>query len=261
MKRPFFTIVIVSLNAEKLISMTLDSVLTQDIDDYEVIVKDGMSKDGTVAKIPYDPKIIVFEEKDKSIYDAMNQAISHSSGEYIIFMNCGDAFASDDVLRRIKEFIGDERYGMVYGDYVRDGILHKQPSILSRFYMYRTPLCHQTVLFDGDYLRSGSVYNTEYKILGDYDLELRIMAQRRVRHIGCTVCTYLGGGVSESKEGIRLKKLERELILKNNYSKRERVIFWLKRKLTFPKLRSRLASSKNIKIKSLYQKAVNIVNR
>ncbi|MBE6576887.1 MAG: glycosyltransferase [Ruminococcaceae bacterium] len=261
MSKPFFTIAVVSLNAEKLIKMTIDSALEQTIDDYEIIVKDGLSKDGTVSQIPSDPKIKLYEESDKSIYDAMNQAIGHSSGKYVIFMNCGDVFASNDVLEKIKEGIGDGQYGMVYGDYTRDGIVHKQPSVLSRFYMYRTPLCHQTIFFDGEYLRDGNVYNTDYKILGDYDLELRIMVNKPTKYINCTVCAYLGGGVSESEKGIRQKKSERERILKNNYTKKERVKFYVHRKLTFPKLRSKLVRSKNPMIKKLYQKTVNSLNR
>ena len=150
---------------------------------------------------------------------------------------------------------------MVYGNYERDGILHKQPTSLSRFYMYRTPLCHQTIFFNGEHLRSGNLYNTSYKILGDYDLELRIMVTQPTKYVNTTVCTYLGGGVSETEKGRAIKKAERKIILKNNFSGAERVRFWIKRRLTFPKLRSKLATSKNPVIAKAYQRLVNRVNR
>ena len=95
---PVFSVVVVSLNAEKLIRSTLDSVLSQTFEDYEVIVKDGLSTDGTVNQIPSDDRIRVFVQKDTGIYDAMNQATSFTRGKYVLYLNCGDVFASSNVI-------------------------------------------------------------------------------------------------------------------------------------------------------------------
>lgn len=259
-QNPFFSIIIVSLNAEKTIKMTIDSIVNQSEHDYEVIVKDGGSKDQTIMCIPKDGHFGVYIESDVSIYDAMNQAVAYSKGKYLIFMNCGDVFSSSNVLKRIKDSIGLNEYGMVYGDYIRDNILHKQPKKISKFYMYRTPLCHQSIFFNGDYLRNNNYYDIQYKILADYDLELRILSKLPVYYVETPVCTYLGGGVSESKEGIILKKSERKIILSNRFSFMENLLFKAIRKITFPKLRSMLVSSKNIYIKKTYQTIVNFFN-
>ena len=123
MSEPFFSVIIVSLNAGSLIGLTVRSALSQTFDDYEIIVKDGKSTDDTLAHIPQDNRIKIYSEADKSLYDAMNQAISYSSGRYLIFMNCGDTFASETVLDDVRKAVKDGDYGMIYGDYKRDGVV------------------------------------------------------------------------------------------------------------------------------------------
>ena len=257
---PFFSVVVVSLNAEKLIRSTLDSVLSQTFDDYEVIVKDGISADETVEQIPSDDRIRVFVQKDTGIYDAMNQATSFTNGRYIIYLNCGDTFASPNVLSKVRALIGEENYGYVYGDWTRDDIPHRQPEKLTDFYLYRTPLCHQSIFFNGDDLRKVFYYNTKYRILADYNLELEMRAVKNTKHIDLTVCSYLGGGVSETKNGYETKCSEREEIIKVHYPKRRRKAYSLFLKMTFPKLRNRLASSDLVDIQKTYQRIVNNIN-
>ncbi|ETP70834.1 glycosyl transferase, partial [Lachnospiraceae bacterium JC7] len=93
-----FSIVTVSLNEKNRIKRTLSSVFFQTFTDYEHIIKDGGSLDGTLDIIntfknenPTN-KIITYVEKDNSVYDAMNQAIDKVHGEYVCFMNSGDVF-------------------------------------------------------------------------------------------------------------------------------------------------------------------------
>ena len=78
MGEPFFSVIVVSLNAGGLIGLTVSSALSQTCDDYEIIVKDGKSTDDTLNNIPEDGRIKLFSEPDRSLYDAMNQAISYS---------------------------------------------------------------------------------------------------------------------------------------------------------------------------------------
>ena len=107
MPEPFFSVIVVSLNAGSLIGNTISSVLSQTCNDYEIIVKDGVSTDDTLKHVPSNARIKVYSEPDKSLYDAMNQAITYSSGRYLIFMNCGDTFASRKVLEEVKNAVKD----------------------------------------------------------------------------------------------------------------------------------------------------------
>lgn len=260
---PFFSIIVVCLNATNMIQPTIESILRQTCTDFEIIIKDGQSKDGTLAKVPQEDRIKVYCEADKSVYDAMNQATHYSIGEYIIYMNCGDVFASDTVLAEVKASIGEKRPTMVYGDYERDGIRHCQPAMISDFYLYRTPMCHQSIFFEGDAIRKMSPYDITYKILADYDLELRLhRKQCEMLYVDVVVCSYLGGGLSESKKGILINKSERKVILEKYFSVAERLKYQLIWKATMPKLRGKMMMGKSSKwIRGLYQRIVNKINR
>lgn len=89
-----FSILVVTLNAEKEIDATIESIQAQSYQNYEVVIKDGLSKDNTLKHIPKDDRYKVYSQRDTSVYDGMNQAIECASGEYIIFLNAGDAFST-----------------------------------------------------------------------------------------------------------------------------------------------------------------------
>lgn len=260
MQEPFFSIIVVSLNAGKLIDLTIKSALCQTCTDYEIIVKDCVSKDDTLSYVPSNDHITVYSEPDKSLYDAMNQAISYSSGRYLIFMNCGDTFSSEKVLEDVRKAVKDSEYGMIYGDYTRDGVLMKQPESLTRFNMYRTILCHQSVFFNGEILRNQKKYDIKYKILADYDLEQNLAKTSNNIHVDTVVCNFLGGGLSETKEGLKQKNKDRRDIIASHYSLLERMKYCVLWKITFPSLRKKLSGSKNEKVRKKYQSIVNRIN-
>ncbi len=264
MKNPFFSIVVVSLNAENLIRKTIESVLNQDFGDFEIIVKDAISSDNTLSQIPQDNRIHIFSEKDFDIYDGMNQAISYSSGKYLVFLNCGDYFASESVLSQIYEVAKKcDNNSIIYGDYQRNGIKAKQPSKITPFYLYRTPLCHQTVFFDRELVKQFSGYNTQYKILADYDLTLKCYhANVEFVYCHCIVSDYLGGGVSESEKGRALKAKEYKQIRDIYFLKQKQKYYDFKLALSLKGFRQKLASDKSPKlIRKIYRGLVNLVNR
>lgn len=97
---PTLSVVTVVFNGREEIDKTMDSVLKQDYPDIEYIVIDGESTDGTKDIIlKYEGKLDVFVcERDEGVYDAMNKGVARASGEFILFMNCGDVFASADAI-------------------------------------------------------------------------------------------------------------------------------------------------------------------
>ena len=94
--KPLFSILVVCLNPGVKLKNTLQSIMKQTFTDYEVIVKDGGSTDGSldcIGKLA-DCRIKQVCKKDKGIYDAMNQAVLEASGQYIYFLNCGDIISN-----------------------------------------------------------------------------------------------------------------------------------------------------------------------
>ena len=111
MQTKFFSIIVVALNPGERLERTLRSILEQTFTDYEVIIKDGGSKDGSADFIKEEgilekyPQIRMITQPDKSIYDGMNQAVSYAEGKYVQFLNCGDLFYDKEVLKKTAEFI------------------------------------------------------------------------------------------------------------------------------------------------------------
>jgi len=98
------SIITITFQAEAYLQRTLDSVHEQGHrDHFEYIIIDGNSRDQTMSIIqnaPIKPDALI-SENDQGIYDAMNKGLAKSTGEYVMFMNAGDQFASDDTLKTI----------------------------------------------------------------------------------------------------------------------------------------------------------------
>lgn len=264
MKRPFFSIIIVSFNAEETIKKTIDSALLQTFSDYEIIVKDADSNDNTVSMIPQNEKIKTHINKDNGIYFGMNEAVSLAIGKFLIFMNCGDVFSDNTVLEKVYEAIKDKEDNIiVYGNYCRNGVTFKQPSKITPFYLYRTPLCHQTMFFGSEVLFEFESYNTNYKILADYDLTLKAFKNNvPFVYTDVCVCSYLGGGASESAKGIKIKREERKEIINKYFSENEIKKFNIKLFFSLKKLRQKLISDSAPKwVRKTYRVLVNLVNK
>jgi glycosyltransferase len=177
------------------ISNALESVLTQDHPDTEVIVIDGASTDGTLEIIQRYLRHIdqMVSEPDRGIYDALNKGIRLATGEAIGFLHADDRYANHRVLSRIAASFADPRIDACYGDilYVR----RDDPSRVVRH--WRAGPFHPGLLARGwmpphvafyarrsVYLRLGG-FDLGYKIAGDYDCLLRFLGAGRI------TCAYI----------------------------------------------------------------------
>ena len=104
-----FSIVVVCLNPGEKLLKTVQSVLNQKYGNYEIVVKDGGSTDGSLEQLPADSRIRVYTRPDSGIYDAMNQAMSYVTGQFVQFLNCGDLLHDDMVLERLAAVIERKR--------------------------------------------------------------------------------------------------------------------------------------------------------
>ena len=106
-----FSILVVCLNPGDKLMKTIKSALEQSYTDYEIVVKDGGSKDNSVYELEafletqpeYAKKVRIIRKKDTGIYEAMDQATLEAAGEYYYFLNCGDLFADPQVLEKLAQ--------------------------------------------------------------------------------------------------------------------------------------------------------------
>lgn len=113
------SIVTCSFNSEKTIERTIKSILAQEFDDYEYIIIDGKSSDGTLDIIKkyeslFNGKMHWISEKDKGIYDAMNKGIHSSIGEYIWLVNSDD-FIESYALQKVADYIQTNQPAIICG--------------------------------------------------------------------------------------------------------------------------------------------------
>ena len=250
-----FSIITVCLNAGDDLAVTIDSVLAQTYDDYELIIKDGMSTDGSIEKIPKNSHIKLIRCKDSGIYDAMNQAIKEAQGDYCIFINAGDTIYVENTLQEINDFInlntGDFYYGKSYT--ASSGVVNYAPATINKYYCFRTTMCHQAMVIKTSFLKKRG-YNTKYKITADREWMVYgfIKAKMKFTRMPMFVSNYKGEGISYGNSVYSTIKEETERINKEFFTKHERTLFLLRRAFTFPKLR-RLIST-NPKFKEKYYK-------
>jgi glycosyltransferase involved in cell wall biosynthesis len=195
-----FSIITVTFNAGDLLGETINNILSQNFDDFEVVIKDGRSTDHSLKNVPISEKIALRIDDDKGIYDAMNQAVSMAKGDYVIFMNAGDRFYDNDVLQKVSDVIdANPGRGIYYGDtYFRPSkSVVSMPSKITPGICYRHIPCHQSCVFARS-LYEGGGFDLEYKIRADYEFFLRNYFVKKINpcYLNTVIADYEGGGYS-----------------------------------------------------------------
>lgn len=252
-----FSIITVCLNAGQGLLDTVARTLSQTYENFEIIVKDGGSKDGSLEKLPKDARIRVVTRQDTGIYDAMNQGIAEARGDYLIFMNCGDWFYSPDVLQSIAEGIGEQREPLYYGKCFdrMTGQVRAYPKQLTRMTCYRTMICHQATIYRADVLKQRP-YDLSYRILADREMLWYLVCEKKVepKYLDTVIADYQGGGESASEKYKERNRADQQRLLDTYYPKSEQLKYRLMMALTFQKLR--VALSKSPKYSKYYFKTI-----
>jgi putative colanic acid biosynthesis glycosyltransferase len=198
---PLISIITIVYNEEDAIEQTILSVIGQSFTDFEYIVVDGGSTDGTnkvIAK--YKDKIDFYcSEQDKGIYDAMNKGIYFTRGKWVNFMNAGDTFHSFNVLSNVfSQKLNFDKLSLIYGYKFVEGVPIKpfELSILKKGILMGN---HQSMFFNKGVLGEQLMYNLNYPIYADYELVNRIFIKYKkesFKYLNLPVATYKGGGVS-----------------------------------------------------------------
>lgn len=191
---PVFSVITITYNNRNGLSKTATSILSQTNQNFEWIIIDGHSTDGTKDDFDQYSKAIIISEPDNGIYDAMNKAIDASKGHYIIFMNAGDVFADNNVLKNIEPYTMD-KIDFIYGDSFEGGHLKKARSADRINWGMFT---HHQAMFYNRYSLGRLRYDLTFKIAADYDLTLRFLAlAKKVIYVPIAICIFELGGVSQ----------------------------------------------------------------
>lgn len=193
---------------------TAESVRQQTYRDFEWIIIDGASTDGTADILKDMGADIIVSEPDTGVYNAMNKGIRRATGDYLLFMNGGDTFYSATSLAEAMALVSgdaDVYYGDSYYDFPGRGERHNYPETMSLQYLYHRSICHQATFIRRELLTERG-YDESLRIVSDWKRNVELFLEGRTfRHLPFVVSTYDTSGISSTQEEKALK--EREQVL------------------------------------------------
>lgn len=189
------SIITVNFNNKKGLERTIDSVINQTYQDFEYLIIDGGSTDGSFRLIESIADKLSYwcSEHDNGIYNAMNKGIQKATGEYICFMNSGDCFASNTILEDI--FSQEQTADILYGDVWRTKngekiSIREFPKQITAEQMFRGGITHQAI-FSRRQLHIENPYDESYKMIADWHfLVHRLVDGCTFAHVGKVVCLF-----------------------------------------------------------------------
>ena len=219
-KSTILSIITINLNNATGLIKTLESVVNQNFTDFEYIIIDGGSIDGSVELIKEYAKKISFwmTEPDKGIYNAMNKGILKATGEYCLFLNSGDWLVDENV---VFDFIKH-----TYSEDIVAGNIHtidesgnykiyESPNDLTLDFFYFANLPHQATFIKRELFQKFGLYDEDYKILSDTDFIIRALSCPgcSYKHFDRVVSHFDTNGISSQQSLNEIAKDERESIL------------------------------------------------
>ena len=191
---PKISVITVCYNAVSTIETTLLSVIAQSYADIEYIVIDGASTDGTTDIIKKHAEHINFwcSEPDYGIFDAMNKGLQKATGEWVVFMNAGDSFYSQETISEISGELSNE-WTMVYGDtqYIRSTGTEIEQAFEPRYILRNMPTSHQS-FFIKTAIAKEIGFDTRYRYAADYNMVYQIYTKYsgKTKHVTIPVSSY-----------------------------------------------------------------------
>lgn len=218
------SIITVCFNAKDTIEDTFKSIFNQTYKDYELIVIDGGSVDGTLDAIEkYKDKFSYFiSEPDEGIYDAMNKGIKASTGDFLFFLNANDIFYDDFVLKKVSKILDENKDAkFLFGntEYISEdkktSRIETYEKINSFFILLDNNICHQSIFYHQSLFNDIGFYSKDYKIYADWDFNMKCLAKKKVSAIYSpfVISKFQLGGLCSSEKTQELWMLDRKNFL------------------------------------------------
>lgn len=216
-----FSVITINYNNLEGLKRTYESVVAQTCQDFEWIIIDGGSTDGSREFIAEHQEKTSYwcSERDRGVYHAMNKGIERAKGEYLVFMNSGDAFYDENVLKKVKDLQSESDIisGLAY--FEDDGKLIRwyHPNILVQLY-------EDTVNHQGSFIRRHLFeklkYDENLKIVSDWKffLETIVLGDASFEYSDIAVAKQERNGISLCEQFKELGDREREQVIKEKFS-------------------------------------------
>lgn len=213
------SLITVTYNAAATIERTLQSVAAQTFQDYEHLIIDGASQDGTVGlcRRYQTERMTIVSEPDKGLYDAMNKGLRLAKGEYVCFLNAGDKLHSADTLQHIAEAAKGQPAGVLYGytnivdadgNFINPRHLVPPEQLTWKTFRWGMLVCHQAFYVNRQIAQQ---YDLHYRFSADFDWCIRCMKEGERRGLPNVfvrepLCDYLSEGMTTANHKASLKE-------------------------------------------------------
>ena len=227
--RPLVSIITPSYNQGRFIRETIESVLSQDYDNIEYIVVDGLSTDGSLDIIKeYQEQLTYISEKDHGQSDAINKGFKMAHGDIVAWLNSDDVYEPHCISRAVEEFQKNDKLGLVYGDgYIIDADSNKLKVFeyteefdywkLVNFWDY---IMQPATFFKRETLQKVGYLDVNLHYCMDWDLWIKLAAVSEVKYIPeLLACSREYGDTKTSTGGD--KRLKEIIGLLQKYSGKE----------------------------------------
>jgi len=220
------SIITITYNAEPFLERTIQSILAQTDQNFEYIIIDGRSTDGTlqIARKYKNRVNKLISEPDKGLYDAMNKGLKNASGDFVWFMNAGDEINDNQAVEKIYQAISDKT-DVLYGDTFFVDDTGNVQGLRSEITPHRLPkelkwqdmklgmlVCHQAFVAR----KSIAPFYMENNLSADVDWEIACLKlAREVKCLDFVVAKYLTGGISNKQ--LKRSLLDRYEVLKIHF--------------------------------------------
>lgn len=222
---PLFSIITVTYNAAHTLERTMLSISAQSCKSYEHIIMDGVSKDDTlaIARKYESERTRIISKPDKGLYDAMNNAMSVAKGEYLIFLNAGDKFHSEDTLQEFADaIVSNDHPGIVYGQtnlvddngsYIGPRHLTAPQTLNVKSFRNGMVVCHQAMAVQR---HIAPPYDLHWRFSADFEWCIKCLSRsHRNVYIDDTLIDYLYEGMTTQNHKASLR--ERFRIMSHYY--------------------------------------------
>jgi len=210
------TVITVNLNNANGLLRTIHSVLSQTFSNIQFIVIDGVSTDGSVDIIKSNESKIDYwiSEKDSGVYSAMNKGILKAKGEYLIFLNSGDSFIDNDIVRRV--FAENNTSDIIYGHAETPVGIRRYPEKLDISFLARKSLNHQATFISKNLFDTIGLYDEKNRFESDWEFFMRaILINKCSTYCFNHVISFFEmGGLSSNPKFNEIKYKEKKEVIR-----------------------------------------------